>query len=375
MNRVVLGSVVIAALAGAAVLGWFEVRQARDFRLLLASGDAALANDDTSAAVEAFSGAIALRRESMLGWLKRGDTYRRRGDLNAALRDLEQAARLDPTALRPIELLGDVNGALGHHTRAIDYYSRIASLDDRSPRVLYKLGLAHYRAGRADAAAEYAAKALAVDRQLAEAYYLLGLCGRQAKRLDDAAAAFERALAVNPNFLAAREELASVDAARGRRRDNLEQLEAMAALEPARAERLIDVALAYARAGRPDAAVLTLTRAAERHPSSTSVYTALGRVWMDVAEDKDDVAAAKKAWRALEQALALDARADGTALLRGRAQLFADDAAAAERSLAAATRDLPVDPAAFRYLATAAERLGHRDIARDARARYEALAH
>src|SRR6185503_18788506 len=88
MNRVVLASVAVAALAGASVLGWFEVRQARDFRRLLAVGDAALTRDQTLAAIEAFSGAIALRRDSMLGWLKRGATYRRSGDFSSALRDL-----------------------------------------------------------------------------------------------------------------------------------------------------------------------------------------------------------------------------------------------------------------------------------------------
>src|SRR3954468_9190736 len=113
MNRVVVATVAVAALVGATVLGWFEVRQARDFRRLLAVGDAALARDQTSAAIEAYSGAIALRRDSMLGRLKRGDASRRRGEHRPALRDLEQAAALDPTAPRPIELLGDVTDAVG----------------------------------------------------------------------------------------------------------------------------------------------------------------------------------------------------------------------------------------------------------------------
>jgi tetratricopeptide (TPR) repeat protein len=373
MNRVVLASVTVAALAGASVLGWFEVRQTRDFRRLLAVGDAALARDQTSAAVEAFSGAIALRRDSMLGWLKRGDTYRRRGDLTSAVRDLEQAARLDPTALRPIELLGDVNDALGHHARAINLYSRFVVLDDRAPRVLYKLALAHYRAGRAAAAIDPVKKAIALDRQFAEAYYLLGLCEREARHTEQAAAALNRALSINPSFIAAREELASVEAARGRRRDSIEQLEAVAALEAERPDRLIDVAIAYARTGRLDPAVLTLARAADRYPKAASVYLTLARIWLDVAEQEDDAGAAAKADAALREAAAREAQAVELSLLRGRAQLFAGDARTAERSLQAATATLPADPAAFRYLADAAQQLGHRDVAQIARARYEAL--
>jgi tetratricopeptide (TPR) repeat protein len=372
VNRVVLASVAGAALVGASVLGWFEVRQARDFRRLLAVGDAALAHDETSAAIEAFSGAIALRRDSMLGWLKRGDTYRRRGDLSSALRDLEQAARLDPDAPRPMELLGDVNDALGHHTKAISHYSRFVAIDDRAQRVFYKLGLAHYRNGNPTAALEPVKKAIALDPPFTEAYYLLGLCERDARRLAQAAAAFKRALSVNPSFTPAREELASLDSARGRRRDSIEELEALAALEP-NPGRLIDVAEAYGRAGRIDSAVLTLARAAERYPAAASVYVSLARFWLDVAEAQADTVAASKASNAVQDAAERNAQAPELPLLRGRAQLLAGDAAGAERSLQAATATLPVDPAAFRYLANAAERLGHQDIAQVARARYVAL--
>src|SRR3954465_12888822 len=100
MNRVIVATVAVAALVGAGVLGWFEVRQAREFRRLLAVGDAALTHDQTSAAIEAYSGAIALRRAGRRGGLKRGDTYRRRGEYPPALRDLQQATALDPTAPR-----------------------------------------------------------------------------------------------------------------------------------------------------------------------------------------------------------------------------------------------------------------------------------
>ena len=372
MNRVVLASVGVAALAGACVVGWFEVRQARDFRRLLAVGDAALAQDQTSAAVEAFSGAIAVRPESMLGWVKRGDTYRRRGDLRSALRDLEEAVRIDPDAPRAMELLGDVNDALGHHATAVRYYSRFVALDDRAPRVLYKLALAYYRGGQASAAFDPVRKAIVLDRQFAEAYYLLGLCERDSSRLEPAAAAFTRALAANPTFTPAREELAAVESARGRRRNSLEQLEALAALDPD-PSRAVDVALSHARAGRLDSALLTLGRAAERYPGSDMVRIALGQIWLDVAENEDDAGAAVEALKAIEAATELNPKAPELALLRGRAQLLTGNVAAAERSLQIATATLPVDPAAFRYLAQAAQRLGHEETAQVARARHAAL--
>ena len=68
-----------------------------------------------------------------------------------------------------------------------------------------------------------------------------------------------------------------------------------------RAVRLIDVGLAYARLGRTDAAITTLGRAAERHPDEPSVYTAIGRVWLESAEQRTDRIALSKALEALQQ--------------------------------------------------------------------------
>ncbi len=260
----------------------------------------------------------------------------------------------------------------GNHTKAIDAYSRFVAIDDRAQRVFYKLALAHYRSGHPSAALEPVRKAIALDRQFTEAYYLLGLCERDTKRLDDAAAAFKRALAVNPTFSPAREELAALESARGRRRDSIEQLEALAALEPGPG-RLIDVAEAYARAGRIDSAVLTLARATDRYPRSAQVYLSLARFWLNVAEEQADAIAVNKASNAVQAAEARDAQAPELPLLRGRTELLTGDVAAAERSFQTATATLPVEPSAFRYLAAAADRLGHRDVAQIARARYGAL--
>ena len=83
------------------VLAWYAVRQEREFQRLIAAGDAALAADQTYGAIEAFSGALALKGDSMLAHLKRGDTYRRRGELTAALRDLREAATPRPVGPAP----------------------------------------------------------------------------------------------------------------------------------------------------------------------------------------------------------------------------------------------------------------------------------
>src|SRR5688500_7235983 len=101
MKRLLVASVAVGALTAGVVLAWYAVRQDREFQRLIAAGDAALAQDQSFAAIEAFSGALVLKPESMVAYLKRGDSYRRRGELSDALRDLRSASELDPAAPRP----------------------------------------------------------------------------------------------------------------------------------------------------------------------------------------------------------------------------------------------------------------------------------
>ena len=99
MKRLVLAVVLLGAVL-AAGYGYTVTRRDQSYRHFIERGDEALAANDTSTAIEAFSGAIALKRDSMLGYLKRGEAYHRRDEYDAAIRDLRQAADLDPTATR-----------------------------------------------------------------------------------------------------------------------------------------------------------------------------------------------------------------------------------------------------------------------------------
>jgi tetratricopeptide (TPR) repeat protein len=374
MRRSVVLLVAVASLVGTASFVWMGVRQEREFRRLMAVGDAAVSREERSEAIEAFSGALALKRDSMVAHLKRGETYRRRGDLDAALRDLREAARLDSTAPQPLERLGDVYRALGRDEEAAAEYRRFLALDDRAPGVLYKLALARYRQGTPAESLDPLRRAIGLDERLTEAHYLLGASLRALGRPEDAILALRRAVTVTPAFAPAREELAALYDELGRGREAIEQLEALAALEPDRPERLVAVARAYARRGRLDAAMLTLGRAADRHPDSALVRAEIGRVWLGVWDAEEDPQALRTALASLERfAARADAGSDALTLY-GRAQFLAGDAAAAERTLRQAIARAPVDPLAYRYLAVAARRLDHAEAAADAERHYAALA-
>jgi tetratricopeptide (TPR) repeat protein len=369
----VLAGLFLLGLSAAGVYGYTLSERERTYRQKIADGDAAVARDNTGAAIEAFSGAITLKDDSMVGYLKRGQAYRRRGEFAAAIRDLRRASDIDPAATRPLEELGDAYLADTPHRyhAAAERFQEYVKLDTRAPRVLYKLAFARYNDGTVADAIDALQRAIAEDERFAEAYYLLGLCQRDAQHPDLARLALEKSLDLQPGLLHAREELADLYGALGRTDDRLTQLLALSALDPG-VSREVTLGVAYARAGQQDRAVTTLGRAAERYPDYPYAYVALGRVWLEIAQARNDRIALSKAIEALEGAVGSDDSSEALTLF-GRALLMTSDEETAERMLQDATQKRPVEPLAFYYLSDAAEGLGHYDTARRALLDYEVL--
>jgi tetratricopeptide (TPR) repeat protein len=385
VKRALVLIVVLALTSAAAALVYQVAARDRDYRILLERGDRALREDQTFAAIEAYSGAIAWRPDSMIAHLRRGETYHRRGDLNTAAHDFQTAAKLDATATRPLEELGDVRYIQQRYNTAIEIYEQYLRLDDRAARVTYKLALARFRYGDLKGALAALAAALRLNDRMADAYYLQGLCFREQDRTVEAEQALEKAIAVSPGFIAAREELADLYASLGRRADELAHLQVLAGLDPGRVERQVAVGVAHARwfadpqdsparrSDHADLAVLTLGGVLERIPDQTLAYNTLGRVWLDIARARNDGVALNKAVEALERIASTNSASSETLTLYGRALLQSGRMEMAERILQQATGRLPVDPAAFLQYATAAEQQNHPEAARRALIQYGSL--
>jgi Flp pilus assembly protein TadD len=97
VKRPVVIAAGVTALVVSILLAAIDIRRERTYQRLLTQGSAALASREYARAVEAFSGAITLRPESMLAHLRRGETYLEQGQFDDAGRDLLTATALDPT--------------------------------------------------------------------------------------------------------------------------------------------------------------------------------------------------------------------------------------------------------------------------------------
>ncbi len=368
-----------AGLIGIAIASAFAVQlfdRSEQFRVLMAAGDRALNAGDTYGAIESYSGAMALRANSMVSHLRRGRAYAAQRRRDEAVRDYLEALRLQPGAADPLLALAELYDSQADAAHAAEWYGRAADVDPQNPTLLYRLALNRYRAGQAATAIDPLRRALALDAGFDEAHYLLGVVLRDTQDQAGATAALERAIQANPALTAARDELADVYRVQGRFADEMAQLSELASSDP-RSPRIVALALAEARQGQYGSALASLNAARDRDPADSHVTLALGRVQIMRAEAATDparrIAAAQLALPPLEAALGGSARRSEGLTLYGRALFLAGEAEAAERLLQEAVATSPFERAAFAHLADVAEQLGHYADARDWLARFDAL--
>jgi tetratricopeptide (TPR) repeat protein len=361
-----LTAVVVLAAAGLLVLQ--RLNQEQHYRLLLDQGEQALRRGRPYAAIEAFSGALALRPASMVAFYRRGEAYAAQDQNDRAVRDLQEARRLAPDAVEPLEALGRLYERRGRYAEAADWLAQAADrLKDADPNLLYELALARYRAGFPAAARGPLQRAIARNDGMAEAHYLLGLVYRDAQQPDDAIASLERAVKLAPAMLSARDELADLYRERGRAADETDELTALASLDD-RTGRQIALAMALLRARRYDDALDVLQRPSVAAVASSDprVAIALGRIYVDRAERLHEPTAIPLALSSLASVANGTPRRSEALALFGRALYLSGDIPGAERALREAAATPPIDPEAFAFLADAAERQSHPDVARDA---------
>src|SRR5262245_26042880 len=231
----VLVSLGLAGGLAAAGVTYLQHRQdERQYRHLLSIGEMALAAGNTYGAIEAFSGALALRPNSMVAYYRRGEAYRAQGQEVEAVVNLKEAIRLAPNAPQPLMALGDLYDTKGESAQAASWFGQAAErLKDEDSTLLYRLALARYRSGAPATAIEPLKRVVARNESFAgaqylNALYLLGLAYRDTLNLDAAATSLEEAVRVDPSFTAAREELADLYRAEGRDLAEMQELQALA---------------------------------------------------------------------------------------------------------------------------------------------------
>ena len=364
--------IIISLTSAIAIYISTNLLKTSEFQELISRGDRAVQNDNVSLAIEHFSGALALNGQSMVAYLKRGEAYKIGGDLNAALRDTTIAVQLEQTATQPHEQLGDIALELQEFDEADRHYSRYLELDQENPFLLYKLGVARERSGSVSTAIPVIRRALEIKPDFYQARYLLGLCLAEQARFTEARDVLRAVSADQPGFLQARDALINVYFSLGDNRLELQEHDALVALDQGNPRRHVARARAYARSEQLEFGLLTLQRALEASPDSPILIETLAEFYVRFADIRNDQTALSDALKSFNL-LDLSVASSRALAYFGKTLLLAGDSTTARYMLELAISRSPVEPEAFLILSLVHEELLDWSEARKSRQKYKIL--
>lgn len=152
-----------------------------------------------------------------LAYGQEGDALAKKGDAAGALRQYEEALRIEPAPPGIHNNLGTLYSRLGKLDEAVVQYLEELKIDPHAAYVRVNLGIVVARSGKVEEAAEHFREALRIEPNSASAHYELGYVSAQLGRFNDAIHHFREALRVRPDFAQARESLERALALQGAR--------------------------------------------------------------------------------------------------------------------------------------------------------------
>ncbi|HEX6894032.1 MAG TPA: tetratricopeptide repeat protein [Bryobacteraceae bacterium] len=176
----------------AAAIRKYRPRQAEFY---VGFGDAWLARGDSSEAASAYQEAVRLRPNSLAGWLGLGNAFQQSSRLENASGAYTRATQSSPDDAGAWRKLGEVDAKLGRNAEALAALQKAAGLDDNGSETQYALGIVYSKPG-GDASRAEAAFREAIRLQPDYAAARLNLAILLSQRGQTAEAAFHFAYAV-----------------------------------------------------------------------------------------------------------------------------------------------------------------------------------
>jgi protein O-GlcNAc transferase len=202
----------------------------------------------------------------------------RRGQLSEAEAACENLLALSGEDGRALELLGEIQLAIGKIPAAIESLSRLAALRPSDAANLRRLGGALLSIGNGIDATKVLQRALDIEPDNVRAHNNLGQALLRTGKVPEAIRHFERALSLNPEYSIGYNNLGQALIAGGEFARAIAALQRAIALDAALAEARINLGIAFERAGELWQALEALEEARVRFPSSPDVWAERGAV-------------------------------------------------------------------------------------------------
>ena len=161
-------------------------------------GIVSLNKGNTADALSQFKSAVSLD-DSSVNHMYLGLALGASGDIEASIREMSAAIRLDPKNAKAHLNLGSVYMQTNQELKARSEFEKAVELEPWFPEAHNNLGLILAQNSRLDEAVEHFRRASELSPDYLEAWFNLGLALRTANRLDDAVEAFRHAAKVAPD--------------------------------------------------------------------------------------------------------------------------------------------------------------------------------
>ena len=229
---------------------------------------------------------ITIRRSRLdpklaLAYVKRGNIYTAKGDLDGAMEDYDKALALDPKLVVAYSGRGIIYKAKGDLDRAMADYDTALALDQKHVMAYNNRGNIYSTKGDLDRAMADYDKALEINPKFALAYNNRGNIYKTKGDLDRAFVDFDKALALDPRYSTAYENRAYAYWAKGDLDRALADFDKTLALDPKSVRAYFGRSLAAFYSNKFPVAISDAYQALELNPKY-----AYAAIWLDIIEQR-----------------------------------------------------------------------------------------
>src|SRR5438445_1718484 len=264
-------------------------------------GDTA-AQQDPRAALRAFAAQLAGEHLDNPGArLFLGLTLAQIGDLEGAIREYKESARLAPDDPFPHYFHGQALHTLDRLDMAIREYREAVTLAPQDVRMRLNLGSAYYEQGILESAIAQYREALKLNTDDPYIHYNLGLALADQGRFEPAIAAYKESARLNPNDPLVRYALGVVQETKGRVNEAIGEFEAAVQLAPTMAAAHAKLGWLYYNKNQVPQALEHFEKASRHDPDDAQTLHGLGLDKLAAGKKDEGILSLKQAYQKEER--------------------------------------------------------------------------
>lgn len=208
-----------------------------------------------------------------------GNYFYRQGKLDRAVRELEEAVRLNQNYPEGHNSLGTMYMDKGLIDKAVAEYAVAIKLKPQFPQAYYNLGNAFAKKGLPDDGIGYFQKAVSLGMYNPQVFNNLGSAYMRKGMTDDAVESYQKALSVSPDFAEVHSNLGYVYTERGDLERAASELKEALRLQPGHANAHNNLGAVYCQKGLFDMAQQEFLAAVSYDPRNASAHKNIGMIY------------------------------------------------------------------------------------------------